>query len=200
MKKLYIHTDTTGMWNWKKDATDPTQPHLLRLSMIFDPGEPFPVNESVDFIDPPDEWVFEEGAIKQNGITRAYAQSNGATLASVAKAISDWAEDAEAIVAYNSDWHRKVIERTVAEAGIEWMIPKDRWSCVMRAATPICRIPSTPPRSGFRFPKLGVALEHLTGSPLILSPDPRAAGSELIVAVRDMDRAIERLNQEGAAS
>lgn len=186
MTTLYIHTDATGLPKWKLPSTHPDQPHMLRLAMCLDDDGARSL-----IIKPGPEWVFERGAVEQHHITRTFAEQNGASLDDVLDALHKIQPDR--IVAYNADFHRHMLERSAEECSRVMLWDKSLWSCVMRRATPICRVPRMMPGGGYSFPKMTVAYQHMTGHEMRLPDDPTDAGCYLVEAVRDIDLAIEKL-------
>lgn len=194
MKTVYIHADTTAEWAWKARSTDPCQPHMVRLSMLADENDAAG-KQIVLIVYPEPDWKFEDGAVSMHHITRSFATHYGTPLLDVIAAVHAAAGAADRLVAYNSDFHRHVLERSAAEAGADWIYSKDLWSCAMRRATPICRVPRMAPGGGYSFPKLTVAYQHMTGHEMRQPDDPIEAGAYLINAVREIDRGIQRINQ-----
>ena len=189
MKTLYLHADTTGAPQWKLASTALMQPHMARLSVIVDGGDP-----TVFIIAPGEGWTYEPGSVVKHHITRDYAVTHGVDLAAVMAAIEQPLADADVLVGYAADFHRHVLERSGADIGKAFPETKARWQDAMRAAVPICKVPSMRPGGGYNFPKMAVAYEFFAGKRLILPDDPIAAGAVTIAAVRTIWIGIQEVN------
>jgi hypothetical protein len=191
MKTLYLHTDTTDVINFRLPSTDPSQPHMVRLSlMLFEPTAlPKP---SVHIVTPADDWFFSPGAVTAHGITRAFATHSGADLRSAVAEFDALARYADQIVAYGSHWHRRVIERAYDEA--KWafdMPPREKWFCAMEAASARWGQERQMPGGGKKTMKMAQAYAVASGLDYILPIDPIMAGTYMVLAVSAIHLALE---------
>jgi hypothetical protein len=193
MRRLYLQTDSTGMFRHDLSQFDNRQPHLVRLAWgITEDGKPVKGNGGCLLIKPQPGWEYEEGAIAAHGVTRERAMEDGVPLKDAILRFLKALTGVDEIVAFNQDFHRKILRRAAQEADLDLdkMFDACRWVCAMRSATDIVRIPRMAPGGGWSFPKLGVAYQHFAGRPMRQPDDPVARGIYMVHAVYVIHRGI----------
>lgn len=191
-RTLYVDTATSDQWLYREPSTDPRQPHMTRLAMMLVAGDAIAGDQSVEYchlIMPNVHWVFGDFAVQANGVSRERALADGIALEAAMMELDALAHRADRLVAFNLDFHRRVLERSAGEANVNLFLPPDQ-VCAMRASTSIVRKPR-PSGAGFAWPKQNEAYMFFTGHVLIPpSADPIERGLALVRAVRAIDEGI----------
>lgn len=197
-RTLFIHLETTGRYLFREPVTEPNQPHLARLALISATDDDRPARTWCRLIKPEPGWRYEPGAITAHGITPEAAQRTGVALKSVMTAFVGELETVDRVVAFNSDFSRKVLERSAHECGLNWeyLFSETPVLCAMRLATDIVQIPRMEPGGGYNWPKFREAYCFFSGEddlpPLDLSPERR--GIALAECVQTIWQGIEMFN------
>lgn len=189
MRYVYIDTATHGEWLFRESVLDPRQPHMIRLATAtLAEGEP--TFESSRLIKPEPGWDFTPKAFVMNGISRERCELDGIDARSVLTELAGELAEADAVVAFNMEFHRRVIERAAADAGIELLLPETR-ICAMRAATKHVKKYAANGR-GYAWPKQTEAYTFFTGKDLghPADVDPILRGLQTIRAVRAIHQGI----------
>lgn len=186
---LIFDTATTGRWRFNVSDDSSIQPHLVRLAyLVTDNGEMM-LDES-QLIRPLDGWFYEPGAIAQHGVTPELATERGISPAEAWSQFSSQMAQADLIVAFNTDFHLRVIERTCQEVtGQPLRALNAKIECAMRVATPFVRKPRGGTH-GYAWPKMWEAYEFFTGNPLPKTLDPIDQGHLQTNATLDIWRGI----------
>lgn len=182
MNTLFVDTATCGQWLYREPSTDPRQPHMVRLATLLEcNAEP---DAFVRLIRPEQDWRFEQAAFQMNGIDRERCAVDGIPLSQAVALLASLFKEAQQIVAFNADFHRRVIERSAAEIGIEIDMAGKEWLCAMRGSTKIVKKPAANNR-GYAWPKQTEAYAFFSGKQLPeVSVDPLARGLALVDATR----------------
>lgn len=168
---LFYDTETTGMPDFGQPSEAPHQPHIVQLgAMLVDPASR-DIVASLDLTVKPDGWIIPDEAAAVHGITTEHALRVGVdeNLA-VAAFIGMWRQAVKR-VGHNESFDARILRIALKRLGFEdGPALADVWKaaeaeCTMKLTTPICRIPSTR-GSGFKWPKLTEAYEHLFGRPM----------------------------------
>lgn len=182
---LYIDTAVGGQWQYRAPNTDASQPHLIRLALLL--VDDHDQSNEVAFcrlVCPEPTWEVTPRASEMNGIPRERAADDGFPLAEVMAYFERCAANANRIVAYNIDFHWRVLERSSAESGIDLPASAER-VCAMRECTNVVKKPRNQPGGGFAWPKQAEAYQFFTGLELPpLNIDPVERGLALVRGVR----------------
>ena len=194
MKRLYIATETTGMWNFKlHDDTHADQPHMIRLAWVLDDTDELePPNGSNCFIiKPAAGWVMEPGAERSHGISLALAKEYGSEGADALAAFALDLNVADQVLGFGLDFHLRVLRRAAGEYPEAEVTPKNMPSVdIMRACLPLFN----DDLQTMGFPKgRAVSLpdayryftrEEIPDFALISQSDPVDAGHRKVLAIR----------------
>lgn len=189
MTKLFFDTETTGLVDFKLPAGVPAQPHLVSLAavMVGEGGEEL---QSVRLVCKPDTYVSSPEALAVNGITREFAERFGVPRLTVLSCFSWLARAADALVAYNLDYERVVLEGEYLRAGKSSPFDGKRELCEMKRMTEVCKIPS-PRGFGFKWPSLAESHRRATGEGVVNAHDAMSDVRALI-RVHAWREALER--------
>lgn len=194
---LYVETATCGRWLYKSGNTTDAQPHLARLAftLVRDGREEL---AWCRLIKPRNGWTYEADAVTNNGITRDAAEAEGIPIEAAMEHFSDAVEEAAEMVAFNMDFHARVIERSCKDARVAPPVAWPTQQCAMRACVDVVKLPRTDPGGGYRWPKHNQAHEFFTGAPLpSVFSDPVQRGFALVRGVRAIWEGTQRAKQRG---
>lgn len=157
---LFVDTETTGLFDFKKPADAPGQPRLAHLAMIrTDPDGT--IERADDYYAWPDRWVMPPEAGKINGLTTEFLRERGIPIGEILDAYEDAViRENRVVVAFNAQYDLKIMRGEFRRAQRADHFEVTRNICVMRPMTDICRLPGRFPGQ-FKFPKLIEALSHL---------------------------------------
>lgn len=180
---LYIDTAVGGQWQYRAPNTDASQPHLIRLALLL-VGDQTHEIALCRLVWPAPGWEVTPRASEMNGITRERAADDGFPLSDVMVNLEALIARADRVVAYNMDFHWRVLERSSAESGIDLPASAER-ICAMRECTSVVKKPRNQPGGGFAWPKQAEAYQFFTGLELPpLNIDPVERGLALVRGVR----------------
>lgn len=162
---LFFDTETSGLPDFNKRASDPAQPHIVQLALIITDPEGREV-EMHKLIVKPDGWEIPADVSAIHGITTAHAQKYGVA-ESVATAILFSALQRAALTVAHNHQFDKFIARIASRRHGLLSDEQDAWwkglptFCTMRETTDICRIPGN--YGKFKWPKLQESYQHAFG-------------------------------------
>jgi len=162
MSPLFFDTETTGLPDFKKPASDPSHPHIVQLGAILYDDARHVVSE-INLLVRPEGWTIPAEASAVHGITQEAADKYGLPLASVMLLFLDLCARADLIVAHNHSFDEKMIRREWHHLGNEAVAETFRKIpsfCTMKATTDICKLPG---KYGYKWPKMQEAYRHFFG-------------------------------------
>lgn len=156
MPILIFDTETTGKYNFKKGALDPSQPRIVSLaaSVMSDDGQ----HEVGQFyaIIRPDDFVIPEDVSRIHGITHEFAKVNGLNGQGVINSFLRLFVDCRLSIAFNSkfDYHMVMSEivRRCPDHESKFDVRKIR--CAMLAAAGCMKKPNQYGYESYAWPKL----------------------------------------------
>jgi len=197
-KTLYFQSDTSGKLLFHAPLESADQPHMLRLAWVVTDGAD-EYRQWGALIQPKNDWRFEPDAIVANGIDPEVARQRGHSLSFVMGRFLVALSTVERACAFNADFHRRVVMRSLFEMGNQdWANVFDgvELACAMREATDVVRKPSMKPGStstDYAWPKMWEAYDFFVGEDLpSLDLDPIERGVALARCVAQIDRGIQR--------
>ena len=166
---LYIDTETTGKADFNLRASDPSQPHLVRLSGIIATDDGIGM-ELFDTLIKPEGWTIPEEVTKIHGITNEMALEKGIPEAEAAAFVKEKMLQASLIVAHNMQFDKFIIRIALRRHKLLTDEEDAMWKalptyCTMKQSTNILRIPHANGR-GFKWPTLAEAYKAATGDTL----------------------------------
>lgn len=191
-RTMSLQTDTTGAWNWRGSIADADQPHMVRLAWVIDEDGEI-VQEWCKLIRPKTHWEFEPDAMIANGISREIAETIGVPLNYVMAGFVADLDTVDRVVAFNADFHTKVLQRSAIEVGLNGahLFNEHPVACAMRRATDIVQKPRMQPGGGYSWPKLVEAYAFFGGDDLpSLDMDPIERGIAMARCVHVIDQGI----------
>lgn len=162
---LYLDTETQGLPDMNKRASDPCQPHLVQFAAIVtnDAGE---IMDEHNVIIRPDGWEIPTDVSAIHGITTERAMADGLPESMVAKLALGLIKEASLVVAHNLQFDKFLMRIALRRHGL-LTDEMDAWwkvlpsFCTMKATTNLCAIHGK--RGGFKWPKLIEAYRHAFG-------------------------------------
>lgn len=167
MKYAIIDTEGSGLFDFTKPADAPGQPRLASFGVLFvhtAPDEPANFDERQHFV-APDGWEMNPEASAVNGLTTEWLKANGRPVREVLDLYSKLVADGYVIASWGAQHDTKTMRAELRRSGMPDLFETTRNVCLMRAATPICKLPSK--RGGYKWPKLAEACVHFG-----LEPEP----------------------------
>lgn len=176
MKALLFDTETSGLFRYDRRADEAGQPRMCSVAAsLVDDGH---VIRTMNRIILPDEtWEPEHiadakagtGAFAVNGLTYDRMWEEGVPVLGVLEEFDSMVDECEGIAAFNVDFDQKVMRAEMRRAGRPDRYGERPIFCVMKAATPLCKMVPTDKMmaAGIRFnknPKLMEAVTLLLGA------------------------------------
>lgn len=163
-KYAVIDTETSHLFDFSKPADAEGQPRLANFAVVFvvpeghPEGAP-PVPDTADMFVAPDGWEVHPDAARVNGLTPEILAERGRPVREVLDLYSRIVAEGWVIATWNAQFDTKVMRGELRRAGMPDLFESTPNVCLMRAATPVCCIPSKK-GNGFKFPKLAEACAH----------------------------------------
>ena len=181
---LFFDTETTGLPNFKKPLSCPTQPKLLQLGCIL-ATEEMDILEKVATLVQIGSTSIHPMAYKAHKISAERANKEGCPAEEAFAIFYEMAMAADYLVCHNHSFDIKIIELNSAqikEAFPDPEIPEVMMSeindlpskCTMKSTINFCKLPFPSGRKGFKFPKLEELHRILFGEDFIGAHDAMA--------------------------
>jgi DNA polymerase-3 subunit epsilon len=169
MKYAIIDTETSGLFDFSKPADAPGQPRLASLAVILAEIETVfgPMDNGIDRLAVTHEceifvrpfgWEMTPEGTAVHGLTQEFLLENGQPIATALDYYTSLVRQGYIICAYNAQFDTKMLRGELRRAERPDLFEQTKNICLMRAATPVCRIPK---KSGtglsWKFPKLSEA-------------------------------------------
>ena len=157
--KLFFDTETTGMVEFKKPHTDPSQPDLLQLAFILDDDDGNTIETFCSILFGENYVSTHPKALAVHGISEEKMRMFGIpALEGLEKFASAWGK-ARTLIAHNISFDIKVM-KTAFHRSTSTSHPPELLIeyCTMRTATPILKLPG---RFGHKWPTLDEAYRVL---------------------------------------
>ncbi len=155
-KFCVFDTESTGLFDYKLPADDPSQPRLASAAFILLDGihaEP----REFGFLVKPDGWVMTAEAEAVNGLSMEILEAGGTPVADVLDFWAGIIGDGYNIAAYNAQHDCKMIRSELRRAGRDDLFTRTRNSCLMRPMTSAMKGQRASGAKG--WPKLAEACE-----------------------------------------
>ena len=192
---LFFDTETTGMVDRYLPPDHEHQPHMVQIAALLTDDDGAEVS-SINLVVCPGVPVPVQ-ASNIHGITDEIAKHKGITPHCAAAAFYGLSCRADTLVAHNIDFDVIVVSAQLSRLGKPEHckeIGRLPTFCTMKAATPICQIPHTNPRSAtdYKWPKLEEAFRHFFGRELEGAHDALVdvrACRDVYFALKDLEKA-----------
>lgn len=154
---LIFDTETNGKANFKKPASDPSQPMIVQLAALLCDETGHEVS-SLNTLVKTDGWDIPPEVIAVHGITKEKADTDGIALADAINEFNALVTQADVIVAHNFAFDKLIYDAAIHRLAVANIVSLKRSFCTMQATTNLCRIRSP---WGYKWPKLIEAYRHL---------------------------------------
>lgn len=190
--RLFLDTETTGLPLWSEfvggkkvavAADDPRQPRMCQLAMVLleqNGGGEVRELDSFDGIIRPDGWIVPDDVARLHGLTTEICMARGVPVRDALDRYKAFFDRCDELLAFGTQFDTKILRGELRRADMADRFGEKPEACVMKAATPICRMPATGPmiKAGrgntFKTPKLSEAHQILLGSALQNAHDAMA--------------------------
>jgi DNA polymerase-3 subunit epsilon len=160
---LVIDTETTGLPDFNKRASDPSQPHIVQFAALLMDDSGLKI-DTHNFLCKPDGWTIPKEASDIHGITDAIANAKGIPEKEVAAICLGLIREASVVVAHNIMFDKFIMRIALRRYGI-LQDSHDAWwkglntFCTMRAMENVCCLPGKY-RGKYKWPTLAEAYRH----------------------------------------
>ncbi len=154
-KYAVIDTETSGLFDFSKPADAEGQPRLASLAIIV-LDENLALVREINLFVKPNGWEMNAEAGAVNGLTMEILNAEGKQVTEVLTAYTDLIDEGCIVAAFNAQFDTKMLRGELRRAGLDDRFEKTPNICVMRAASPVCKVPKKT-GAGYKFPKLGEA-------------------------------------------
>lgn len=156
MSYLVIDTETSGLFNFKLPADDPSQPRLASLAMIWADDAGHETDRMMLYVKP-EGWRMNDEATAVNGLTTEFLEEHGKPLDMVLGIYSRNVKAGLAVAAFNAQFDCKMMRGELRRAGMDDLFTVTRNTCLMRSLKPYAAQGLEVKGAG--FVKLSVACE-----------------------------------------
>lgn len=173
-KLIFFDCETNGKaLNFKAPYTDTNNwPRIVQMAWaVYTADEK--CERAVSFLVKPDGWVIPQEVVEIHGITTEMCEKDGISIHEVLSIFNKDSLDCRTFVAHNVEFDKNVvsceyhrIELTMSFVDglqIPYTHPDCSIYCTMKASTNFCRLPGSPFRGQFKWPKLVELHEKLFG-------------------------------------
>lgn len=155
---IFFDTETTGLYQHKKNYDHPSQPHMIQLGAIL-LTEDLRELATFDTIIRPEGFEVPIDSSKIHGITHDMAVKQGVHITVALNIFQGMCAGAEIGVCHNTQFDYGVLMTEIHRNGFDHFLP-EREICTMKSTTDLCQIPGN---YGFKWPKLIELHEFLFG-------------------------------------
>jgi DNA polymerase-3 subunit epsilon len=138
MKYLVIDTETSGLYNYRLPADDPSQPRVASVSFIK-VGEDGEIEDSFFRLIKPDGWEMNPDATKVNGLTMDILFDGGVPILDVLGYYNKAIDEGRVVVAHNSRFDSKAMRSELRRAGLPDRFEETKTICTMRASAEVIK-------------------------------------------------------------
>lgn len=164
---LIYDTETTTFPSDKLEPSDPKQARIVQLAFVLLDEH---LNERTAYstlINPCGKWEVSSGAQSVHGISTNDCAKYGAPMKDVMAVFDAAYKVSMKRVAHNIAFDKKLIN--IEQHLVNPSAPYN-WAensiCTMELMTPVCKLPPTRGRTGYKWPKLSEAYKYVTGQEL----------------------------------
>lgn len=138
MNYAIIDTEGSGLFDFRKPADAPGQPHMAALGLIL-VSDKFEVEEKKLWLVRPEGWVFDDNsdAAKKNSLTHAQLMADGVDVREPLRAVGDAIDQRRIWVGFNSLHDMKTFRAECRYVGFPDRYMQTRYICVMQGCRQI---------------------------------------------------------------
>lgn len=167
MKYVLVDVETTGLFDFKKPADDPSQPRLCEFAAITLDAD-LNVEGEFEMLVKPDGWTVPPETAAIHKLTTERLLDEGRPVAEALDYYEALIVEGRGVIAYGAQFDCKALRSEFRRAGRPDLFHLTRNWCAMKAATPVAKIPPTAAmmargRKTWKTPKLVEAYEALVG-------------------------------------
>lgn len=194
MRVLTLDTETTGLCQWNKQSSDPSQPRCAEIAAVLDDHEG-KARHVFNAIIKPIGFTIPVEASNIHGITHEMAVDLGLAPKTVFEVICDMIRSADRLVCHNIGFDTKILKieaHNLEMPELRALVEKIDHHCTMLTTTNLCKIPKS---SGYgsKWPTLAELTKFL------FNEDLQNAHSAL-VDTKACRRAYQELCRRGIAT
>ena len=201
--KIYLafDTETTGLINYDKELSDPSQPRITQLAaMLVDENHKL-LDEMSVYIKP-DGWTVPEEITKLNGTTTEMLEEKGIPMVDALRRFNEMKAQCTDRIGHNISFDKQMLAREAMAYGLDHNSEGLGTICTMKMTRDICKLPPTAKMkgNGFKPPKLQEAYTHFFGEEFPNSHDAMADVIACLKVFFTAKKHLEAQPQEGEAA
>lgn len=132
---IVFDTETTGLFDFKLPADDPSQPRLASAAFIIADEEGNEIEAVKRFVKP-DGWEMPDAAFQVNGLSTEFLDTNGVPVCEVLDEYQGHIESGLIVIAFNAQFDCKMMRSEFRRAGRDDLFEVTPNVCMMRNLAP----------------------------------------------------------------
>lgn len=152
---LFFDTETTGLFDFKKPVTDPSQPRICEIAAVLEEEESGIEIASLSFILRPDGYSIPDSVAMIHGISHDMAMECGVLAKGAIFAFIDLVNIADVVCAHNLKFDADMLAREIDCLKMSRPFQPKAGFCTMLRAKEVMRVS--------KWPKLSEAYQHFYG-------------------------------------
>lgn len=156
--RVFFDTETTGFYNFKEKPNHPSQPHIVQLAYMVDSNDGETYGYGNIYVACPID--IPKGAEDVHGLNKRFLDKYGVDRSLAIGIITNLLENADSIIAHNSDYDLACLLTAHARIGYTTSTNYNHKTvCTMKRSTDLCKLPGR--YGNYKWPKLTEAYELL---------------------------------------
>lgn len=197
---LFFDTETTGLIDFKKELSDPSQPRITQLAAILTDEDGNELDRMCEYVKP-DGWTVPEFITELNGTTTEMLEEKGKPMQELLARFNQMKDRCTHRVAHNVSFDKQMLAREAFAYGLPHDSTGKESLCTMKMAKGIVQLPASQKMNeagvrGSKPPKLQEAYTYFFGVPFEGSHDAMAD----VIACKKVFFAIKKWQAEAAAA
>lgn len=132
-KYAFLDVETSGLFDFKKPADDPSQPYMASFAMLLT-DEALEVTHTIDLLIYPDGWEISPEVTQINGLTTDACRQNGVPITEAMAAYTEAVREGYVMVSYNAQFDLKCCRSSLRRLGLPDLFEETPNICAMRAS------------------------------------------------------------------
>jgi len=160
---LFFDTETNDMINFKRPATDASQPYIIQLAAMLTDLQGQEYGAFSVLIAPSENYHFTSmapGAFDAHGISMAECNDRGAHINAAMLLFNQMVLQSTAVIAHNIAFDAKMVASTMHRITKPNRLIARPNICTMQTYTPICKLPPKRRGTQYKWPTLLETHEH----------------------------------------
>ena len=196
---LFFDTETTGLIDYKKELSDPSQPRITQLAALLTDEDGNELDRMMEYVEP-DGWEVPPEITALNGTTTDKLQMLGQPMTKVLARFNEMKERCTHRIGHNVSFDKQMLAREAFAYDLPHDSSGKESLCTMKMAKGIVSLPASKKMNeagmrGSKPPKLQEAYQYFFGKPFDKAHDAMAD----VIACKEVFFAIKKWQAEAAA-